>query len=250
LRRLPTLLLAVILLAGCAAQATPTPASTDTAAPSPSPTASAPAEAAPSPTPSPAPAPEGPRALTQAELEELYASLPPEQRGFFLCTYDRPEEIDWNEVLYDGAGLSVELTEEQLDDYTYYNGEVIGALEAIPVKALEEFVWYKTWTRYDATRNPLFPDWYWLDDGDKGIYCFDHGDSNMQPIEFTAGTVDEYGYEYKLYYTRAYDYKTYRSDRPFVLTASVVDGNWRYISNVPADAPEPLPLLEMDYVDS
>lgn len=182
------------------------------------------------------------RPMTEDELDALTDSLSYEENGFFLSTYVRPEEIDWHEVCYNGAGIAKTLTEEDYARYTEELGELFGDVEVIAPADLERFVREKTGTSYAAARNPL----NWEFDSD-GNYIREHGDTNLQGIRFTEGYVD--GYEYQLYYNCA-DWKNWIWDRPFVMRARIQDGNWIYRSNYPADAPEPMTLLRIDYVQT
>jgi len=189
------------------------------------------------------------RHLTARELDLLSWDLNDQENGFFTCTYDRPEEIDWSEVCYCGAVLSVELTEEQRAEFERYNGEIFLALEAIPEDELGLWAVERTGVPYSEARKPLgYPDWTPVSDGEGGvIWCFQHGDTNYQEIHFTDGWQD--GNYYELYYTRD-DWENWIPERSFVIRANIVNGFWQYISNLPADAPAPLPLLDIAYVET
>ena len=182
------------------------------------------------------------RWLEPAELSALTDSLDPKDNGFFLSTYDRPEEIDWHEVFYCGAGISVEPTAEQIREWEAEYGELWTSLEVIPESALDAFALEKTGVTYYAARHPLSTRWTYL--ADSGCWAMAHGDTNFQPIQFTDGWVE--GDVYHLFYTRP-DWKSYTESREFVMTAEIRDGQWRYISNLPADAPAPETLLTIDF---
>ncbi|MBR6259759.1 MAG: hypothetical protein IKR21_06050, partial [Oscillospiraceae bacterium] len=79
--------------------------------------------AAPAAAPEPEPEEEEPRIrqLTVEELDELTENLDYNENGFFVCSYYRPEEIDWSEVFYNGAGIALDVTEELKADYERTN---------------------------------------------------------------------------------------------------------------------------------
>lgn len=187
------------------------------------------------------------RALTVQELQALRDSLDAADLGFFVTTFDRPEEIDWHQVCYTGAGLSVTLTDEQRQELEGQFGEIMTQAEAIPGSALEQFVRQRTGTEYAAARRPLSHNinWTYLQNGD--LWVFLHGDTNAVPIAFTSGTVQ--GDTYRLVYTRD-DPETYSNEREFVMTAVIQDGAWRFVSNLPADAPAPRTLLDITFYET
>ncbi|MBQ8935391.1 MAG: hypothetical protein IJ049_03190, partial [Oscillospiraceae bacterium] len=185
------------------------------------------------------------RRLYEAELEQLTDSLRYEENGFFVCTYGRPEEIDWHQVCYNGAGIGIEPDAEVRAAYEAACGEIETDLEAIYDTDLRNFVWEKTQTNYSEARRPLSLDWVYLDD--LGLWFWQHGDTNAQSISFTDGYAN--GYEYYLYYTRA-DYESFMGEREFVMHCYIRDGEWQYISNLPADATAPVTLLNIDYYDT
>ena len=185
--------------------------------------------------------PEERRKLTQKELDRLTESLDYSENGFFVTSYSRPEEIRWDEVFYNGAGIAVEPTDKQLAEYVKYEGEVMTSMVCVPFADAEEFVRAHTGTEYAAARRPLT--WY-LAEGD--LFMTQHGDTNMQPIRFVAGFVQ--GNEYELFYTRS-DGENYMGERTFLLRARIEDGVWLYLSNWPADSEMPLTLLDIRYAE-
>ena len=182
------------------------------------------------------------RALTQEELDALNASLDFNDNGFFVTSYARPEEIDWAQVFYNGAGLKVMPSEAQMAAYESHVGYFMTSMVCIPQAEVARFVLEKTGTEYRAARRPL--SWYLTGDG---LYMTEHGDTNAMPIQILEGSVA--GNEYELIYLRG-DWENYRSERPFVLRARIEDGRWLYRSNLPADAAPPLPLLSIRFAES
>ena len=186
------------------------------------------------------PVPPEMRPLTDEELAGVQDMLSYDEIGFFLCAYDRPEEIAWDEVFYCGAGISVTPSDEELADYEHWNGEIFAQLETIRYEDVLTFVQEKTGTDYRAARRPL--NWYYSDD--YGVFMFDHGDTNFQPVTFTGGETD--GTNYRLYYSLD-DWANFTPDRPFIMTASIRDGRWTYSSNLPADSTPPVTLLTVEF---
>lgn len=193
-----------------------------------------------------APDGETPAALSADELRAINDSLSFEDNGFFVCTYSRPEEIDWHEVLYNGAGIGTEMTDELYAAIeAAEGGELYTDATLIPADAIGDFVYEKTGIPYSYARKPIWFRWAYLDEDD-GYYYFLHGDTNAQPITVTSGS--RTGNEYWLRYTRS-DWQNYIDSRPFVMHCVIENGNWRYISNVPDDAPPPVDLLTIEYYD-
>ena len=182
------------------------------------------------------------RALTPEELDALNASLNFDENGFFVTSYARPEEIDWAQVFYNGAGLKVTPSEAQAAAYQSAMGYCMTDMVCIPKAEVERFVQEKTGTEYRAARKPL----PWFLSGD-GLYMTEHGDTNAQMITIQSGWAE--GSEYELYYV-ADDWQHYRSQRLFVMRARIENGSWLYRSNLPADAPAPLTLLSIRFADS
>lgn len=179
------------------------------------------------------------RELTREELDSLTDSLDWSVNGFFVTAYSRPEEIDWNEVFYNGAGRKRNPSESELAEYENAVGPVITSLVCIERKDVEEFVWEKTGMEYSAARHPL--QWYLTE---SGLYMTQHGDTNARPVRFSEGTV--LGNEYRLTFSGT-DYVNYRFERDFVISVRIEEGRWLFRSCLPADAPSPLDLLEIRY---
>ncbi len=192
--------------------------------------------------------PEGPefrgRALTEAELEALTGGLDYNDIGFYVCTYDRPEEIDWHQVFYNGAGMgesspAIRDALEKLQGHELYTG-----VTAIPADRVEDFVWQKTQTHYRTARKPLM--WDYLPEF--GVYYHQHGDTNAERITFTGGYAD--GNRFTLYYTRS-DWEHWLPERPFAIQLRWQgEAGWQYISNLPTDAPAPITLLNIEYFNT
>ena len=186
--------------------------------------------------------------LTAAELDALNDALSDDDNGFFQCVYSRPEEIDWCQVFYNGAGIGEKADDEIFDAFEDEYGELYTGLTVIDYAALEDFVWDRTETEYREARKPLWVEergsdqwWKYLN----GKLVFAHGDTNYRPVEFLSGTKD--GDVYRLIYSN-YINKTY-APRNYVATVRIENGDWIFLSNVPADAPVPLDLLRIEFYE-
>ena len=183
------------------------------------------------------------RALTAEELDELNDSLNPDENGFFASVYSRPEEIDWTQVFYSGAGIEAEMTDEQVSEYENRNGPAVAGLFAVRKEDVERFVKEKTGTDYAEALNGLYGNWDEIDD----LYVLQHGDTNYRPVEFFEGTVSEDNI-YHLHYIGS-DPGSYLPEEEMILTARIEDGEWTYISNLKANVPAPQPLLTIDFYE-
>ncbi|MBQ7145135.1 MAG: hypothetical protein IJR65_08270 [Oscillospiraceae bacterium] len=184
-----------------------------------------------------------PRHLSDWELSELANELT--HRSFLYSTYSRPEEIDWREVLYDGAGIGAEVTDELRAAYEKATGWPIELdVEMIPGDALRDFCWTMTGTDYGSARRPV-NDWTYLADYD--LWCWEHGDTNYQSIEFDDGWKE--GGDYYLSFLRS-DWETYRGERRFTAHLRRVGDGWQYVSVTPASAEAPRELLTIEYFDA
>ena len=180
--------------------------------------------------------------LAGDQLSDLKTVIDPACMAFCTCIYSCPEEIDWTQVFYDGAGLTEEPGDAAMEEYLQDGGWGELDMECIREDSLREFVWKNTLTSYDLAEHPLFPRWFRSSDG---CYMFEHGDTNAIPIDIYEAYAD---YDlYKLFYMRS-NWENYVFDQvPFVLTVYIRDGQWQYVSNLPADWPEPKTLLTMSY---
>ena len=184
--------------------------------------------------------------VSAQELAALNAHLTPaDEQGFFLCTYSNPLEIDWREVVYNGASILSEPSQAAMEEYErsegLYDLQIVSFTEA----DLRAFVWEKALTSYANAQKPIYPQWFLSSDG---FYIEEHGDTNLQPIEIESAYRS--GEFYRLYYTRS-DWQNYFFDEfPFVMTVRIHDGEWQYLSNLRADVPAPEMLLTIDYFDT
>ena len=182
------------------------------------------------------------RDLTKSELRKLNKAVDVRKMGFATCSYARPEEIKWAEVLYDGAGIDCEAPQALKDELIRQHGDIMGDITAIRNEDIARFVRETTGTDYDDARYPLDGRWRYYADDD--LYYHVHGDTNYFPISFTSGTVQ--GDVYRLKYMGT-DWQHYRFDREFILTVRIRDDQWTFLSNLPADDVPPLQLMTIDF---
>ena len=211
------------------------------------------------------------RELTEQEVKQLSRSVRSSDNGFFVCTYYRPEEIDWEQVFYNGAGVGMTLTDEQMyelrvrltEEEAQKNpqptpeptegeegeeGEEvqeaepelieIPGLTVVSLNSIKSFVKSRTGIDYSEMRKPVeWPEF------SRNIFYLVHGDSNYTRIELLSGTVK--GTEYRIYYR--YVGRNKSKDPEYVMTARIEKGRWTFISNLPVDAVEPITMLDVDF---
>ncbi len=195
------------------------------------------------------------RELTRQEIESLNQQLSEDDNGFFVSSYCRPEEIEWEEVLYNGAGIGAELSEEEMKRVVKDNGgNPDTGLTAVRLSEVKDFVEEKTGTSYEDARHPLR--WNSLEEeeneeNEDSLYYFFHGDTNAIPVSIEAGTAEEGESDapvYRLYYYHGYTWDTEeKPEADYVMTVSIRDGGWTYLSNLPIRMPEPKELLTISY---
>lgn len=180
--------------------------------------------------------------LAGDQLIDLQTALDPACMAFCTCIYSCPEEIDWAQVFHDGAGLTEKPSDAAMEEYLRSGGWGELDIECIREDRLREFVWKHTLTSYDLADHPLYPRWFRSSDG----FCmFEHGDTNAFSLDIYEAYAD---YDlYKLYYMRPNWENYFFGQVPFVLTVYIRDGEWQYVSNLPADRPQPETLLTLSY---
>lgn len=130
-----------------------------------------------------------PRDLTDDEIAELQRYInEPGSYGFLLSLYDRPEQIDAEEVFYTGAGLNMlPLSEEEKEEYLEaadldYTEDNILRLTAEQVNGL---LVYRTGISYKDLENK--PDWIYLQDYDAYYQLRGVEDSNICRYDLLDG---------------------------------------------------------------
>ncbi len=183
-------------------------------------------------------------ALTAQELAEIRRRMDSRDIGFFGTVFERPEEVDWSIVLSSGAGISC--TNRSIREaYEEVHGPVKGRLVSLREHDIRAYVRRKTGTDYALARKPVqvWTDWRYLPGSD--IFCIDFS-GDEEEIAFTAGSRD--GDLYRLQYTAAE--KESGRVRDFVMTVRIDrSGRWTFLSNVRADAPAPLLLADIRFLE-
>ncbi|WP_028234989.1 hypothetical protein [Pseudobutyrivibrio sp. MD2005] len=133
--------------------------------------------------------------LNQDELDEftdLFDTA--EYNGFLVTAYNSPEEIDWNEVLFNGAGIAKEsISKSEKNAYIQeYGYEIYTDLLGIQAEDIKNFMMDYAGIEFDGERD--LPDWTYVEKYDS--YYAQHGDTNYQPFTCTSGT--KTGNEYVL----------------------------------------------------
>lgn len=135
-------------------------------------------------------------ALTEAECEE-YTNWINEfsNYGFLFSNWTKPEEIDLWEVFYNGAGISEEATQEQIDSYLARTGqdELYTDFFVIPKSSMNTFLLEKVGLTYDeliAKGSAGMGDAY-----DPEMDCFEMqvGDTNYMQFTVESGERNEEG---------------------------------------------------------
>ena len=138
------------------------------------------------------------KTLTADELRSMERLLLPKYAGFFTCTYSNPQDIIWGSVFYSGFdGRDVNDYQAVVKEFEAVTGEeVFTDVTAIRRSEVEAIVRETTGTEYSQAKHPLDGDWIWL----PGLqaYAYEHGDTNLVGVAFSAGEYD--GDELHLYY--------------------------------------------------
>ncbi len=126
--------------------------------------------------------------LKEEELQEWKEALE-SSYGLLLSSYDSPEEIDWNEVCYDGIpGQEEQITDAEMETLAevIHMDEIYTGVTRISNENMEGYVIEITGTDYkDATR-PL--SWIYLEQYD--AWYFLHGDTNYMAFDVVEGERD------------------------------------------------------------
>lgn len=178
-------------------------------------------------------------ALTKRELTVINNDLNSgDYYGFLLSDYEEPKYIDWNEVFYNGAGLTeLKWTKAIEDAYLARTGgnEVIADLTILAASDVEDYVQKTTGLVYSRMRNPL--DWVYLKKFD--AYVFEHGDTNWTSVTVDSGYVEDGVYtiryrhdnwwgenadcDYEVCFTKKNNYYCFISNTPDLSTKGAGD---------------------------
>ena len=170
------------------------------------------------------------KTLTADELRSMERLLLPKYAGFFTCTYSNPQDIIWGSVFYSGFdGRDVNDYQAVVKEFEAVTGEeVFTDVTAIRRSEVEAIVRETTGTEYSQARHPLDGDWIWL----PGLqaYAYEHGDTNLVGVAFSAGEYD--GAELHLYYPvqDSFYYDSGISEYMVILRKNG-NGGWWFYSN-------------------
>ncbi|MBP5282521.1 MAG: hypothetical protein J6Z22_08475 [Lachnospiraceae bacterium] len=219
------------------------------------------------------------RELTEQELRKLQWSIRGSDNGFFVSMYYRPEEIDWQQVFYNGAGMNVTLSDDQVAvireklradrlEEERIKAEMMGIepeeleegqepveepfteeelalnagrITALTLRSIQNFVKSRTGLEYSDARKPL--EW---PEVARNLFYFIHDDSNAIRVEFMSGKVC--GNLYEIYYRRARWAKEKKPE--YVMRVEIENGKWKFISNLPIDEAEPVTLADIEFYSS
>lgn len=224
------------------------------------------------------------RELTEQELKKLQWSLRSADNGFFACQYYRPEEIDWQQVFYMGAGMNVSLDEGQLEIIRENMREEIRQ-ERIKEEELWE-LYLETNSLYveseeeEETQEAEEEIEVELSAGDvttltlrsiqnfvksrtgmdysearkplnwpqltKNVFYFVREGTNRVQVKLIRATVK--GNLYHLYYRL--NAKRGQTEPEYVMTVEIDGYQWRYQSNLSLQKTEPITLLDVEYFSS
>ena len=168
--------------------------------------------------------------LTARELNIIGRDLNSEEYyGFLMSDYDDPKFIDWNEVLYNGAGIDEGYPSGEVEkEYLRKTGEweIYTDMTVISGEKLEEFVKETTGLSYSKMRNPL--DWIYLKNFD--LYLFEHGDTNRINVNVSSGYVKD-----GIFYVR-YMHENWwgnKADHEYTVAFTKNGDRYCFISNLP-----------------
>lgn len=124
--------------------------------------------------------------LDDEALEELEAYLNEDSSyGFFLSCYERPEDIDLQQVFYTGAGCPREQLEEKEKELLLERlsmPEFVTSVTKVPEEYIEGLLARKAGITYEQSNRPLDG---WAHIGRYGAWYHLHGDTNRQFIRCT-----------------------------------------------------------------
>ena len=118
--------------------------------------------------------------------------------GFLLSVYEKPQDLDAEQVFFTGAGLElITPTEEEREAYREITGgaETVN-LFGISAQQVTDYLQYKAGVSLDElTRQP---DWIYLEDYDTYYQC--HGDEETNICEFEVTDAAVQGDYYRVHY--------------------------------------------------
>ncbi len=139
------------------------------------------------------------RNLSENEYKELESFINETGNyGFLLSVYDRPQDLDAEQVFYVGAGLDLLVpTEEEREAYLEETGEDEAVnLFGMGRQQVSDYLQYKAGVSLDELT--VQPDWVYLEDFDGYYQCRGDEDTNICTFEVTDAAVQ--GDYYRVHY--------------------------------------------------
>ena len=173
--------------------------------------------------------------LTEKELQSIEDDLNDVKfNGFMTAEFDSVENIWWDDVLYNGAGIKDQKIDHEtvMNEYLkkYDEEELYGDLTYISSENLEKYVEFTTGKEYSSMNHPI--EWTYLDDLD--VYVSQHGDTNYTRIKCLSGTKEgsHYIIEYVLGGFDDSEYEPEPNETKYELVMDKTDDGYRFISNL------------------
>ena len=120
--------------------------------------------------------------------------------GFLLSVYERPQDLDAEQVFFVGAGLETErVTDEEREAYLERTGrEEAVNLFKLSAPQVSDYLLYRAGISYQELSDK--PDWVYLEDYDAYYQCHGDEETNLSSFEVTDGAVqgDYYRVHYRL----------------------------------------------------
>lgn len=165
--------------------------------------------------------------LSQEEIKKAQDYFNKAENNGFLCSeYSNTKDISLVQLVYIGAGISEEMTEQERTDY---KDEIYTDITKIPKKALEELTKNKlnieltAINGYEEFEKNFYSEKY-------DCYYLEHGDTNYQAVEFISGEKNDDG-TYTFIYN-GYSHTTF-TQQEFKLKCYINNGVYTIISNMP-----------------
>lgn len=165
------------------------------------------------------------RELSQEELGNFTSFVQrPENYGFLLSSYDRPQDVDLAQVLYSGAGMgSASMDEEERAVYEEAVGMGIETdMTRLTTQQIDDFLRQKTGYGLGDMSGGL--QWTYLPEYD--AYYHMHGDTNMAFFTCTSGRV-----EGDTIILECNEEGVYTTNRACTLTLKENGGDYIFLSN-------------------
>ncbi len=173
--------------------------------------------------------------LSDKELQSIEDDLNDMKfNGFMTAEFDSIENIWWDDVLYNGAGIEDQKIDHDtvMNEYLkmYDEDELFGDMTYISSENLEKYVELTTGKAYSTMNHPI--NWTYLKDLD--VYVSQHGDTNYTHVKCLSGTKNgsHYIIEYVLEDFEEYTYEPEPGEIKYELVMDKTDEGYRFISNV------------------